>query len=121
MNSDNWQSIAKILAGNNYYGITLPPEDSKYLRIEVNYGFYYIKYIDEEYCEFTNCFNVDPKVTYIPWFILNSFTKELAYYVMDDLRNMIESDKNEDLYKERVEQKRKFYDKIVNTLKGACE
>jgi hypothetical protein len=102
---------------DGYYGITPPPENPKYTRIDVNYGFYHIKYIDEEHCELTNCFNVDPKVSYIPWFVLNSVIKEIGYYVMDDLRKMIESEEGAKIYNERIESKKVFYDKIWNTIK----
>jgi hypothetical protein len=102
--------------GNNYFGITPPPEDSKYTRFEINYAFYHIKYIDEQFCELTSCFNVDPKIPMIPWFVLNTFLKEIGYYVMRDLKQQVELTVNKDAYEERMQKKAKFYDKIWKTI-----
>lgn len=101
--------------GQNYHGFVTPPETSDYKRIDVNYGFFHIKYIDEEYCEVSNCYNIDPKVPVIPSFILNTFIKELSYYVMDDIRTKIEN--ADPIYDQRIIEKKDFYERVEQFLK----
>lgn len=103
--------------GKEYYGFKIPEETSEYKRIDFNYGFFYIKFIDEESCEVTNCYNVDPKVPLIPYFIINTFLKSLSYYVMNDIRTQIENVDYE-IYRERIENNTAFYGKIEQTLKN---
>lgn len=99
-----------------YKFIELPQEDPNFLRIEIIFGFFRIKYIDEETVEVINCYNVDPKVPVIPWFLLNTFLREISYYIMEDLKTQIE---NVDfaIYEERIRENKKFYDQIINTIK----
>jgi len=100
---------------NNYYGIECPPEDDNYKRIDINFGCFHIKYIDENSCELTNFYNVDPKIPLIPYFILNGFIKELSYYVLHDIKSQLET-VDENIYKQRMEDNKVFYDKIWSTI-----
>lgn len=100
----------------HYEFIQLPQEEKNFLRIEILFGFFHIKYIDEENVEVINCYNVDPKVPFIPWFLLNSFIKEISYYVMSDLKKQIE-EVDFAVYEERIERNKEFYEHIVQTLK----
>lgn len=100
-----------------YYSfIPLPNENPKFLRIEILFGFFNIKYIDEETVEVINCYNVDPKVSVIPWFILNTFLRKISYYIMEDLKKQIEK-VDFKIYDERIAKNKEFYDKVIMTLK----
>ena len=100
----------------HYKFIELPNEDPNFIRIEIIFGFLRIRYIDEETVEVINCYNVDPKVPVIPWFLLNTFLREISYYIMEDLKTQIE---NVDfaIYEERISKNKKFYDHIIDTIK----
>ena len=78
-----------------------PDVDDKHCRIDMNYGFYIAKYLDDETCELFTCFNVDPKVD-VPWFLINSFIKDIGYYMMNDFRKMVQDDKFSEKYSERI-------------------
>lgn len=99
---------------DKYYGFVTPPEGPDYKRIEIIFGFFHIKYIDEEYCELSNCYNVDPKISIIPTFILNTFIKELSYYVLNDLRTQIEN--ADPIYDERIKANPHYYGKAQSIL-----
>jgi hypothetical protein len=102
---------------NEHYNFMSTPEEvADYKRIEINFGFFHIKIIDDENIEITNCYNVDPKVPVIPWLILNTFLKEMSYYIMEDLRKQIE---NVDIgmYEERIKNNPKFYNGLLEKIK----
>jgi hypothetical protein len=102
---------------NQYYKyIKLPAEDPNYTRIDIVFGFINIKYIDDETVEVINCYNVDPKVPVIPWFVLNTFLREISYYIMDDLKKQIET-VDFAIYEERIKKNKNFYDFVINTVK----
>jgi hypothetical protein len=100
---------------SNFYGMETPKEDPNYKRIEVNFGGFHIKYIDENNCELCNFYNVDPKIPLVPFFVVNTFIKELSYYVLYDIRSQLEA-ADENIYKERMEDNKQFYEKIITTI-----
>lgn len=115
--TDNSVFLPFRSVNSEYYNfIPLPPEDPNFLRIEILFGFFNIKYIDEETVEVINCYNVDPKVPVIPWFILNTFLREISYYIMEDLKKQIE---NVDfkIYEERIARNKPFYNHIIDAIK----
>lgn len=93
-----------------------PEEDPNYKRIDVNFGFFHLSIIDDSTIEVINCYNVDPKVPVIPWMILNTFLKEISYYIMSDLKKQME---NADFsyYEERIKNNKDFYDKLFEAVK----
>jgi len=102
---------------DEYYKFLQPPaEDPNYVRIEIIFGFFRIKYIDEQTIEVINCYNVDPKVPVIPWFLLNTFIREISYYIMEDFKNQIEN-VDFSIYEERINKNRVFYDHLINSIK----
>jgi hypothetical protein len=106
---------------NNYFRIEGPEEDPNYKRIDMNFGFFHIKYIDENTCELANCYNVDPKIPVIPWFLLNTFIKELSYYIMNEIRQQIET-ADDKIYADRRDSNKEFYDHVWKTIsKGVIE
>lgn len=92
------------------------PEDSKYTRLNMNYGFYCVKYLDNQTTELFSCFNMDPKVSYVPWFVLNGIIKEFGYYYMSDLRKAAEDEKLAVKYKQRMLEFSTFYNLIRKKL-----
>jgi hypothetical protein len=101
----------KSIAAHNYFDVDLPKENSSYKRIDLVVGFFHIKCIGENtYC-LTNCYNVDPKVSVIPWFVINTVIKEINYYILEGLKKQIENGDKE-IYEKRIQEKIKFYDKI---------
>ena len=94
----------------------IPKENKGYVRINMNIGFYCVKYLDENHCELFSCFNVDPKVSVVPTMVLNFITKEFGFYLMRDFRKAAEDSKLVVLYKERINMFQDFYDFIRNAL-----
>jgi hypothetical protein len=82
------------------------------------FGFFNIKCIDEETIEVINCYNVNPKVSVIPWFVLNTFLREISYYIMDDLKKQIEN-ADFSIYEERIKKNKNFYDEMINIVNGS--
>ena len=114
---DNSVFVPFRSVNNDYYKhIPVPPEDGNYVRIDIIYGFINIKYIDAEHVEMITCYNVDPKVPVIPWFILNTFVKEISYYIMEDLKHQIEAVENK-VYDERIKNNPEFYNKVNEIIK----
>lgn len=113
---ENMVMIPIYTPDDNQFTKELIPEKSDYTRIDMKFGYYCVKYIDETHCELFSCFNVDPKVSMIPWFVLNGFIKEFGYYFMRDFRKAAEDEKLIDLYKERIEKNKDFYNLIRNSL-----
>lgn len=104
------------IVDKEYLGTLVPPETNNYTRIQLVYGFYLITYIDENTCELTLATNVDPKIQIIPWFILNAFLKEVAYYIVLNFKTRIENiDKS--IYEKRREKRSEFYDKIEKKIR----
>ena len=93
----------------------VPSEIDKHCRITMNTGFYIGKYVDDDHVELFISFNVDPKVA-VPWFLINTFTKDIGYYMMSDFRKMIEKNSEEEIYKERILKNKKDYDIIRKAI-----
>ncbi len=99
-----------------HYGLfQVPQEDKNFLRIEIIFGFFHITYLDEETVQVINCYNVDPKVSLIPWFLLNTFLREISYYIMNDLKKHIE-EVDFAIYEERIKRNKKFYNHIIEMI-----
>jgi hypothetical protein len=96
-------------------GKTVPQPDSKHCRIDMNFGFYIAKYLDENHSELFTCFNVDPKVS-VPWFLINTFTKDVGYYMTSDFRKIAEKVGLEKIYEERINKFKEDYDKIKKAI-----
>lgn len=96
-------------------GKTIPEPDNKHCRIDMNFGFYIAKYLDETHAELFTCFNVDPKVS-VPWFLINTFTKDVGYYMMEDFRKIVEKDGFGKNYEERIKKFSEDYDKIKKAI-----
>ena len=92
-----------------------PECDSKHCRIDTHYGFYIAKYIDNDHVELFFAFNVDPKVS-VPWFLLNTFIKDSGFYLMRDLRKIIERENFDSIYAPRIEKNKEDYDKIRRAI-----
>ena len=81
----------------------------------MNFGFYIAKYLDEDHAELFSCFNVDPKVS-VPWFLINTFTKDVGYYMMSDFRKIAEKEDFGKKYADRISKFSKDYDKIKKAI-----
>jgi hypothetical protein len=100
---------------DHYSHLSTPAEDQSFKRIEINYGFFHLKILGKDTVEVINCYNVDPKVPVIPWMILNTFLKEISYYIMVDLKKQI-LDADFGLYEERIKKNQHFYDALFNKV-----
>lgn len=89
----------------------VPKKDDKHCRITMNFGFYIAKYLDEDHAELFTCFNVDPKIS-VPWFLINTFTKDVSYHLIKDFKTIIEKDNFSEIYSKRIEENKEDYDKI---------
>jgi len=107
-----------------YLGTPCPNESNTHKRIFLNFGFYLLTFIDETHTELSFGINVDPKVPMIPWFMLNTFLKEIAYYILLNYRDQIEKlDKT--VYEKRRLERREFYEEIKERItfvsKNLCD
>lgn len=100
---------------DHYQFLKNPDEIPEFKRIDMNFGFFHLKILDKDNVEVINCYNVDPKVPVIPWMILNTFLKEISYYIMDDLKKQIE-DADFSLYQERIKNNKGFYDSLFEKI-----
>ena len=87
----------------------IPNELKTHLRISMNFGFYFCKYIDNKTTELFTCFNINPKVQSIPWLIINNFIKNFGYYTLKDIRKTVENEENQKEYVKRIIAEPKFY------------
>jgi len=101
---------------NDYFGTQVPAEEKSFKRIDMKFGYMHIIPKDENSCEVSVAFNVDPKVPLIPWIILNKFIKEASYYIMLDFKNQIEKLDKETFLK-KINEKKEFYTKVFTRLK----
>lgn len=105
----------RSITPDHYNFLKSPEENPNYKRIDMNFGFFNLKIIDDNTIECINCYNVDPKVPVIPWLILNTFLKEISYYIMDDLRKQIQN-ADYKLYEDRIKKNQKFYDHLLEKI-----
>lgn len=87
-----------------------PKADSKYTRIKMNFGYYFMKYIDENTTELFACFNTNPNVSTVPTFIINNLSKDFTYDLVNDFKNAAESKENNEKYREKINLDKEFYD-----------
>jgi len=110
----------RSLTEPSYMGVECPKENPNYTRIVMNFGFYLLTLIDENTSEFVLSFNVDPKIQLVPWFVINSFVKEVSYYIVLAFRTRMET-MDKSIYDKRMLEKKVFYDKIkkdvIDTIK----
>ena len=105
-----------IMNQEKYMNIDIPPEDYYFKRIDLKFGYMHIKPIDEKSCEISVAYNVDPKVPFIPWIVLNKFMKEASYYIMLEFKKQIEKLDKETFLK-KINERKEFYKEIFNRLK----
>lgn len=108
----------KSVIDEEYLGTKVPKETSNYIRIVLNFGFYLLNYVDDSHTELSLALNVDPKVPMIPWFILNTFLKEVAYYIVLGFKERMEKldGKIGKIYNERREKRKEFYKQIQDRI-----
>lgn len=99
-----------------YCGVEVPAIDSNYKRIYIEFGFLNIKIIDDNTCEITQCVNVNPKVSLVPYFIINKVLKEMSYYITSDLIKHVETTMKEDVYEKRRKSNPTLYNRILKEL-----
>lgn len=87
-------------------------EEKGYTRLSMNFGFYFCKYLDDNYTELFTCFNVNPNVPAVPWFILNNIVKDFGYHIMNDFRKASECEKNQEEYAKRIKANPELYEKV---------
>ncbi len=105
----------RSLSVDSFLGTEIPKETSDFIRIILNFGFYLLTYIDENTTEFSMGINIDPKVDMIPWFILNTFLKEVAYYIALNFKERMEK-LDTTIYDKRREERKDFYKKIEERI-----
>ena len=106
----------KSINEETYFDIDIPKEDNKYKRVHMNLGFFHIKYIKKNTYELSNGYNVDPKVPMIPWFLLNTFIKEVNYYMLEGIKKQIENTKNKHIYEKRINERKEFYERVAKEM-----
>ena len=73
----------------DYLGVKIPKE-SDHSRVYINFGFYLLTVVDENTTEFVMASNIDPNIAIVPMFIINTFMKEVGYYICSDFKKRIE-------------------------------
>jgi hypothetical protein len=101
---------------SSYCSVPVPPEGKSYKRIYVEFGFFNLTVVNENECEITQCINVNPKVSYIPLFVINKILKEISYYMTAEFKTQIEKSVNDEVYPERRKKNPIFYEKLINEL-----
>ena len=92
------------------------PEKSDYTRISMKFGYYCVRYLDENNSELFSCFNIDPNISMVPWFVVNGIIKEFGYYIMRDFQKAAEDNKLKEEYLKRIKENAFFYDLIREQL-----
>lgn len=108
-----------ICDGNKEYcSVPIPEVSTKYKRVYVEFGFFHIKVINDNECEITQCINTNPKVSFVPLFIINKILKEISYYMTAEFMKEIERSyqENIEMYNKRRIDKPEFYTKIKDEL-----
>lgn len=118
MNKDHKNILITFKSVEKLINCQVPKETSKYKRIDCNFGYYHIQYIEENKYYITCGFNIDPKIPIIPWFILNNVLKNSTYYIMEGLKKQILCDKAKEVYKKRIEEKLDYYQHVKDCLSG---
>lgn len=116
INKSNKNIIIPIKSVSEYYGKSIPAETKQYKRVFLNFGFFKIQYINDDTYEISNCYNVDPKVPVLPWFLLNTFIKEVNYYILENFKTQIQNDQVKVVYDKRISDKKDFYDRIKREI-----
>jgi hypothetical protein len=111
----NKSILVPLKSVDNYIDTDVPEETSKYKRITMNFGFFQIENVEEGTYRITCCYNINPRVSIIPWFILNTFVKETGWYIMDGLRKVVGNDKQKEEREKRIKDNSEFYD-MVNSV-----
>jgi hypothetical protein len=103
---------------DHYLDNEIPAESHNYKRIIMNLGFFHLKFVNENQYIISNCYNVDPKVPVLPWFLLNVFIKEINYYILEGLKKQIESKdtKIRSIYEQRMEERKEFYSRVQDEI-----
>lgn len=109
-----FKSISQKLS--SYCSVPVPPENTSYKRIYVEFGFFNLKVISDNECEITQCINVNPKVAFVPLFVVNKILKEISYYMTAEFVSQIEKSVNQEIYLERRKKNPVFYEKLLSEL-----
>lgn len=73
-------TVSKSLEpGSSYYGTTVPMEDQKYRRLEIKQGYNYFQYLGPKKTRHISIYNTDPKIKYMPKWLLNYMMTSVSY------------------------------------------
>jgi hypothetical protein len=53
-------SIVKSVYTDKFFGVSLPPVENGFVRMDVHKGYHYFEYIDENTTRYVSVFNADP-------------------------------------------------------------
>lgn len=91
------------------------PESKEYVRMNVNFGFYFFKYLNEDESELLTCINSNPLLKGVPNFVVNDIMKSNGYELLRDIREAI-NDKNFMKHIDDLIETNEEYKKIKNEL-----
>jgi len=99
-----------------YLDCKLPePRKSSHVRVTLEYGCMFFRYIDENTCLFRAIFNADPHMTYIPQWLINFGLKTVVYMILGNVKDKSEKFEGTELEK-RVKENKYLYDEIRKRL-----
>ena len=73
-------TVSKSLEpGSSYYGTKVPMKDQKYRRLEIKQGYNYFQYLGPKKTRHISIYNTDPKIKYMPKWLLNYMMTSVSY------------------------------------------
>jgi hypothetical protein len=95
---------------------TLPePRKNSNVRVTLEYGCMFFRYIDENTCLFRAIFNADPHMTYIPQWLINFGLKTVVYMILEKVKKKSEKFEGTEL-EDKVKENKYLYDEIRRRL-----
>lgn len=98
-------------------GFTLPAPPPKYVRADLKFGGMLFKPVDETTTLVTVVFNTDPKLTLVPYWLLNMISSKFCHYILMIMRTKAAAEFAGSEFEKRVQTNRRVYGEIERRLK----
>lgn len=97
-------------------GIEIPEEISKYVRVDIKEGGFLLNPIDENRTEISCIVTADPKMSYIPSYLINLGLKFAANYAIQTLKSTSIKISNDEIYQQRMRERSDVYEYLRKRL-----
>ncbi|MDR3549769.1 MAG: hypothetical protein P4M11_16095 [Candidatus Pacebacteria bacterium] len=110
------RSISNNSATKEYMGCKFPePRSKKNVKLIVNYGCMYFRFIDENTTLFRGIFNSDPNMRLVPQFLINFAIKKVVYAMLGIIQDRCGKFEGTE-FEKRVKENTYLYDEIRRRL-----